>query len=96
MAHLVLVPAAVDAVARGLLEPGAGGVGEGCAVLPLHVCPVLAHADVDVPAAAPALGQAPLRAARAPTQLQRLISLDTSTDIFYFHFHGQCEVMTQY
>ena len=36
------------------------------ALLPVHVRPVLPHADKDVSAAAPALGQAPLGAAGAP------------------------------
>ena len=45
---------------------GARGGDDVVALLPVHVRPVLPHADKNVSAAAPALGQAPLGAAGAP------------------------------
>ena len=45
---------------------GTRGGDDVVALLPVHVRPVLPHADKDVSAAAPALGQAPLGAAGAP------------------------------
>ena len=51
---------------------GAGGGDDVVALLPVHVRPVLPHADKNVSAAAPALGQAPLGAAGAPGGLREL------------------------